>query len=518
MNSDPRQPDPITYPELVVGIAGPIGVDMDMIASSFGRAFKKVSYASTLVKLTEEMQRYSITDRELLQDVERWRGDDTFNTYMRQMSAANALRKQYKDTAVLAPIGINALRRQRSSVTGNPNNVQKKHVYIIRQLKRPEEVFLLRKVYQWRFVLASAYASEANRREQLCDRLRRELSTASTPSEIGFRADQLIERDASEDQEALGQQLRDTFHLADIFIDGLDKPEMDKTTDRFVQALFGRNDIAPSKDEYGMYAARSASLRSSDLSTQVGAAVFSCDGELITQGCNEVPKAFGGTYWDLEEPDHRDVKKGYDPNEHFKRELLRDVVERLKRRQYLTNELLSIGNDAEIVSALIAKEKDGRPGGALAGSRITDLTEYGRVVHAEMLAICDAARIGRSVKNATLYCTTFPCHNCTKHILASGIRRVVYMEPYPKSRAKDLHPDEIEAESSTKVSFVPFIGISPFRYRDIFQKGRRKQEDGEADEWYNNQMRPMVELVVATCTYNEEWALADLIGNVRPKD
>jgi hypothetical protein len=113
MNSDPRQPDPITYPELVVGIAGAIGVDMDMIASSFGRAFKKVSYASTLVKLTEEMQRYSI-DRELLQDVERWRGDDTFNTYMRKMSAANALRKQYKDAAVLARIGINALRRERS--------------------------------------------------------------------------------------------------------------------------------------------------------------------------------------------------------------------------------------------------------------------------------------------------------------------------------------------------------------------------------------------------------------------
>jgi cytidine deaminase len=101
-----------------------------------------------------------------------------------------------------------------------------------------------------------------------------------------------------------------------------------------------------------------------------------------------------------------------------------------------------------------------------------------------MLAICDAARMGRSVKGATLYCTTFPCHNCTKHILASGINRVVYMEPYPKSRAKDLHPDEIEieAESPTKVSFVPFMGISPYRYRDLFQKGKRKNEHGDADD------------------------------------
>ena len=92
-----------------------------------------------------------------------------------------------------------------------------------------------------------------------------------------------------------------------------------------------------------------------------------------------------------------------------------------------------------------------------------DLTEYGRVVHAEMLAITDAARLGRSVKGATLYCTTFPCHNCTKHLLASGIKRVVYMEPYPKSRAKDLHPDEIELEVEVegKVGFIPFMGSRP---------------------------------------------------------
>ena len=101
--------------------------------------------------------------------------------------------------------------------------------------------------------------------------------------------------------------------------------------ERFMQAFFGRADIGPTKIEYGMYAAKSASLRSSDLSRQVGAAVFSGDGELITQGCNEVQKAFGGTYWDGEEPDHRDVKLGYDPNNQIKKEVIRDLLERLDR-------------------------------------------------------------------------------------------------------------------------------------------------------------------------------------------
>jgi cytidine deaminase len=338
-----------------------------------------------------------------------------------------------------------------------------------------------------------------------------------SPSDISHHADQLIERDASEEGESLGQQLRDTFHLADVFIDGLNKQEMEAKIARFINALFGKNDISPSKDEYGMYAARSAALRSADLSRQVGAALFSPDGELVTQGCNEVPKAFGGTYWDLEKPDHRDITKGYDPNELHKRLILREVIEQLRKREYLSSDLVALGSDAKIVDALLDKGNDSRAAGPLANARITDLTEYGRVVHAEMLAVCDAARLGRSIKGTTLYCTTFPCHNCTKHILAAGVKRVVYMEPYPKSRAKDLHPDEIEieAESDVKVSFVPFMGISPFRYRDIFQKQRRKQADGQADDWYRGQRAPMIDFVLPTYTYSEDWALAPLLGDLK---
>jgi deoxycytidylate deaminase len=305
MSPAAEHPTTLAYPELIIGIAGPIGVDMDMIARSIEAALTQVSYTSSLIKLTAEMTRYPITDAGLLEECRSWVGDDTFQVYMRKMSEANALRKQYDDPAVLARIAIDSVREKRAAKTGGKDIVRKKHAYLVRQLKRPEEVHLLRKVYGRQFVLASAYAPQSQRRERLCERLRNELSTSIKPIEVGFHADKLIDRDASEDEETLGQQLKETFHLADVFIDGLNKSAMDDKVDRFIAALFGRNDIAPSKDEYGMYAAKSASLRSSDLSRQVGAAVFSQDGELITQGCNEVPKAGGGTYWDLEQPDHR---------------------------------------------------------------------------------------------------------------------------------------------------------------------------------------------------------------------
>ena len=82
----------------------------------------------------------------------------------------------------------------------------------------------------------------------------------------------------------------------------------------------------------------------------------------------------------------------------------------------------------------------------LANAAVTNLLEFGRIVHAEMSALTEAARRGRSVQGGTLHCTTFPCHICARHIIGSGIARVVYIEPYQKSRAKELYPDSISVD------------------------------------------------------------------------
>jgi cytidine deaminase len=120
------------------------------------------------------------------------------------------------------------------------------------------------------------------------------------------------------------------------------------------------------------------------------------------------------------------------------------------------------------------------------GSRLGDITEFGRAVHAEMAAITTAARLGVSLQDATLLTDTFPCHNCARHIVATGIRRVVYVAPYAKSRAHELHMDSIlvapseprEERRTDKVIFEPFIGIAPRRYGDLFAGIERKSDDG----------------------------------------
>ena len=269
-----------------------------------------------------------------------------------------------------------------------------------------------------------------------------------------------------------------------------------------------------------MAIAQAARLRSSALGRQVGACLTSAEGEVIAVGCNEVPKAFGGTYWDTETPDFRDVKLGRDPNDIIKKELLRELFDRMDRGELLSEKAKQAGSPAEMVERFTRKKRKGidEQDGILASCAVLDLTEFGRVVHAEMCAICDAARIGRGLKGATLFVTTFPCHNCTKHILASGIKRVIYIEPYPKSRAQELHNNEIsiERESSDKVSFLPFLGISPYRYRDVFQKGRRKDSEGTALDYIDVTPFPMIEGVSSAYIENEAVEWAKLVVDIKP--
>ncbi len=51
-------------------------------------------------------------------------------------------------------------------------------------------------------------------------------------------------------------------------------------------------------------------------------------------------------------------------------------------------------------------------------------------IHAEMNAIIWAARKGISIEDATIYVTLEPCSDCSKNLIASGIKRIVYDRPY----------------------------------------------------------------------------------------
>jgi cytidine deaminase len=174
--------------------------------------------------------------------------------------------------------------------------------------------------------------------------------------------------------------------------------------------------------------------------------------------------------------------------------MLVEVVQRLSRGGYVKQDLLE-GKDEE----LRLKAEHIRPIlDTMSGTQLMGITEFGRSVHAEMAAVSDAAKRGLPIRGCTLYTTTFPCHNCAKHIVASGIRRVVYVEPYPKSLAGDLYPDSISIDGETaegRVPFENFVGISPTRYDEFFSMPERKDDSGNKRNWSARDAVPRFTLI-----------------------
>ena len=60
------------------------------------------------------------------------------------------------------------------------------------------------------------------------------------------------------------------------------------------------------------------------------------------------------------------------------------------------------------------------------------------VLHAEANAITKVAKSGNSSDGSTLYVTASPCVECSKLIIQSGIRRVVYLDEYRLTDGIDL--------------------------------------------------------------------------------
>jgi hypothetical protein len=87
---------------------------------------------------------------------------------------------------------------------------------------------------------------------------------------------------------------------------------------------------------------------------------------------------------------------------------------------------------------------------------------------------------------------------CARHIISSGIDRVVYIEPYPKSLTKHLHNDAAcidydNMSPSHAVKFEPFNGIAPRRYFDLFEMtGARKDKTGRAITWHPRESAPKI--------------------------
>jgi deoxycytidylate deaminase len=484
----------LSYPdaELVFGLAYPVGTDYSGVQLALGNYLRRFNYQPNFIKISDSI-------REILSKVDVGMKlsesceADRIDSYM---TAGNKLCEAAGRPDFLTAAAIATISKPRtvSSQTGQSEPIPRT-AHVLLSLKRPAEVELLRSVYRSGFYLIGVFAPEI-------DRLRYLTNDKNIPKKTARR---LMRRD-EEEEVAFGQHSRDTFQLADVFI-RLKGEEYKEQLERFLDLVFGYPHGTPTADEHAMFLANCAALRSGQLSRQVGSAIRSATGEILALGANDVPKPGGGLYWPGPE-DERDHARGYDSNDAEQLEIAADIIERLK----------------------ISKEPD-EAMRALQRSRLSEITEYGRAVHAEMDALLTCSRVGSSVRGATLFSTTFPCHNCTRHIIAAGLSRVVYIEPYPKSKATKLHRDAIylvgaqqpDFKGRSRIPFEPFVGIGPRRFYDLFSMRMSsgyvvvRKRDGKAVRWRREHSSPRVQALPTSYIQREKLAaevFRDKIGEM----
>ncbi len=469
-------------PEIVFGLVGAVGTDLERVDRVLTAALADVNYRASTLKLSRLMKGLQVSPwKELPESPE-------FERYDKAMSGGNDFRRLLNRGDALAMLAVGAIRESRQERIGDPDRPIPRQAYILRSLKHPAEAATLRDIYGPSFFLVAAYCPRESRKHNLAARLASSEYSLQTDRFLQ-QTEHLMSRDESErDVDDLGQNVRDTFPQADVFVDASGPESTADSVNRFVQLVFGTEIHTPSREEYGMFHAQAAALRSAALSRQVGATIATMDGDIVAVGTNEVPRAGGGLYWCEDKPDKRDFKLGYEISDKFKRRVLGDLISRLRTRGWLSEDKKLASIDS-LVDEAFSGAKGSTP--VMKGSHLVSSIEYVRAVHAEMAAIVDAARRGVAIRNCVLFTTTFPCHDCAKHIVAAGIQRVLFIEPYPKSLAPELYLDSIAvdqrrpknmsggAEATGYVSFESFVGVAPRRYMDLFIMSERKTKSGD---------------------------------------
>ncbi|MBF4374960.1 anti-phage dCTP deaminase [Vibrio anguillarum] len=438
--------------ELIIGLCGAIGSGVKALKENLIHQLESSGYKTVHIRISNIIAERTDPTLKDLTGYER---------YEKLQNNGDLLREKYKNS-ILAACAIEEIALARSEVCENtPSSeedddsvlkTKEKIAYIIDQLKHPDEVKLLRSVYPRNFYLIGLIRTETERRLNLEEEKIKDV-----------QIDELIRRDRKSVKN--GQQVEKTLHNADYFIHNVHNHSqlLEKSVDRFIKLVHDVNGMTPTIDEIGMHSAYSASLRSACLSRQVGAAISDEVGNIIATGCNDVPSFGGGLYNSSSTKDFRCVHRGQCSNDKHKALLKEEIKEILTQK-------ISNGN---IVKELVEN--------ITSNTKIDSLIEYSRAVHAEMDAIVSLARsIRQSSVGMTLYSTTYPCHNCARHIVAAGILRVVYIEPYEKSLALKLHDDALtDANGTHKVVLVPFEGVSPRRFEAFFrQNTKRKNDEG----------------------------------------
>lgn len=435
--------------ELIFALCGPIGSPLREVAGELETLLtKEFGYECETIRLSDFITEYS---------EKREAPKTEFDRINDLVTDGNTLRERY-GKGVLVNLGISRIFKKREdakTAAGATRNLPQRFCHIFDSIKNQEELDVLRAVYGKLLFCIGVFSPLQLREEKLCRKMEK------------WQVYKLIDQDSGEEKEH-GQTVRDTFPQSDFFlrVDSNVAGQTSEKAARLMSLIMKVDVLTPTVHENAMYIAASAANNSACLSRQVGASITDSAGRILGVGWNDVPK-FGGGLYNAEsaiaKADHRcmNIDLGICHNDQEKGKIARTTV-----------------NDLVVAGFIDASNFD-KAVATILKSKVKHLIEFSRAVHAEVHAIIHASQeSGSHMRGGKLYCTTYPCHSCARHIIASGIVEVFFIEPYRKSLATQLHGDAIteNLNESGKVKLIPYEGVAPRRFNELFAPNVRKKD------------------------------------------
>jgi deoxycytidylate deaminase len=444
-----------TGPELVVAIVRPVGTSGDAFHDALKSVLHQYAYTVHEIKLSDLLRDEAVRQGREIPDRHEAARIEALMDEGDRLCADNGAGSA---VALLGVAEIRAYRHETNTALGIANGEAAdtpvaRTAYVLDSLKRPAEVTHLRRLYGDHVLVVSLQASRATRVQTLETKIRSQRASITT-RQLDEIIDRLIDRDLRE-TDVYGQNTMRAFPMADVFID-IDQDVPVEVT-RVVDLLFDSPVYRPpTPAEFSMSLANVTSTRSAELGLKVGAALVNADDAVIGLGHNAQP-----------DPNHLPE---FDPSTTEIADLLVDTLTRLGNDVLTEQSRQELARDPDTYAARLLD-------GVLADSRLRNLIEFQRPVHAEMNALLAALRARADVIGGTMYVTAYPCHHCARHLVAIPLK-VVYLEPYPKSRAEAMYG------AAVGDTFHPFTGVAPRRYAQLFSAvSDRKDATGLRRKW-----------------------------------
>ena len=320
-----------------------------------------------------------------------------------------------------------------------------KSYFVLDAFRNPLEVLFFRERFA-AFYLISINCKEKNRRERLFN------------SQLDIAEIENIDRKEAGGgnffdtyESYIGQDIKQCVLMSDIFIDntedkqGLGIPRMlSYNLSRIIALIQHPGLVKPSRYEFLMQIAYTASTNSGCLSRNVGAIVTDSKAEPLGIGWNCVPKGHTPCY--LRSADKLDVEntsKVYSQYERTNGEF-KAILHKMQEEIFLSEAFQQSGLPQLYCFKKIKNTLDGDKNQV-----------HTRALHAEENAFLQIAKhSNRSMEGGILFTSSSPCVLCAKKAYQLGIKEIVYIDPYP-----DISQEHILSSGTAPLPMIFYTGV-----------------------------------------------------------